>query len=306
MCKAIFTTVFIQFFMLALSAQTEAERNAIKQFCGCYEVEFEYAETFAREEEYQLKKPYTAEALELLLLDEETPGKLVIQNILVMGDTFFIKHWRQDWRYQPTTSFVFTGKKQWATTQLDPAKVKGRWSQEIFEVDDTPRYAGVAAWHFDDGKASWSNTCDAPLPRREYTTREDYHILRRQNRLAFEEWGWMHEQDNQKIALDSTGGRHVIVEEKGHNAYRRTDPARCEAAKKWWEGQRWFWTQARTVWDEFLTTAGTSFTVQKMVGSDLLYDDMQRLSKQKYVDEKAARAAIQTVLAKYRSVAPAK
>jgi hypothetical protein len=163
----------------------------------------------------------------------------------------------------------------------------------------------LAAWHFDDGMASWASSCNAPLPRREYTTREDYQILWRNNRLVLEDWGWQHEQDNQKVAFDSTGGKFVIVEEKGHNTYRRADPARCEAAKKWWEGQRWFWAQVRTVWAGFLGTPGTSFTVQKMVGTDLLYDDMQRLSQQKFVDEKAARTAIKQVLDKYRTVTPA-
>ena len=101
---------------IVLSAQTEAERQAIKQFCGCFEVNFDYAVTFNHTEGYQLAKPYHAGAIEYLVLEEETPTKLVMQNILVINDTFFIKHWCQDWEFQPAQTFDFQGNKNWSTT----------------------------------------------------------------------------------------------------------------------------------------------------------------------------------------------
>ncbi|MBI1226367.1 MAG: hypothetical protein GC192_14130 [Bacteroidetes bacterium] len=302
--RRLISTLSFLAIVIALTAQTEAERQAIKQFCGCFEVSFEYTETFPRYEDYHLAAPYKANAIEYMVLDEEIPNKLVIQNILVINDTFFIKHWRQDWEYQPTNTFEFEGNKRWTTANTSPREVQGRWSQEVYEVDDSPRYSAVATWNFNDGKKVWESTADAPLPRREYTKRSDYQILRRHNRLILDEEGWVHEQDNQKIAIDSANQQHIIVEEKGWNTYHRIDPKRCQAAAEFWNERRWFWSQVRAVWNNLLVKPG-SYTLEKMRGSDFLSDELEKLSTQKFKDETAAREAIQKVIDKYRQFSEA-
>src|SRR5690606_28469620 len=155
------------------------------------EVEFKYTETFSNENDYELHEPYYADALELVMLEEETPEKLVLQHVLVINDTFFIKHWRQDWEYQPDQLFSFHGNATWESTRLHPGSTSGQWSQEVYEVNDSPRYAGTATWFLADGKKVWESTSDAPLPRREYTKRSDYQIMRRTNGLFIEDWGWV-------------------------------------------------------------------------------------------------------------------
>ena len=70
--------------------------------------------------------------------------------------------------------------------------------------------AGTAWVHFDD-KSYWENITDAPLPRREYTKRDDYNLMRRGNRHEIVHDGWIHEQDNLKIIRNNTD--FVLAEE---------------------------------------------------------------------------------------------
>src|SRR5690606_36837642 len=116
---------------------------------------------------------------------------------------------------------------------------------------DAPRYQGVGEWVNLDGQTFWQNTIDAPLPRREYTTRHDYHVLRRTNRIILGEGGWIHEQDNRKL-IRKDGADKLLVEEKGFNTYERTDDAKCKVALAFWLKHEAFWATVRTAWDKVL------------------------------------------------------
>ena len=96
------------------------------------------------------------------------------------------------------------------------------------------RYQGASEWIRTDGKTFWQNTSDAPLPRSEYSVRNDYNILKRTNRLTLTDFGWVHEQDNQKI-IRHQGSDKLLAEEKGVNSYKKTDESKCAAAKAYWE-----------------------------------------------------------------------
>lgn len=275
--------------------QTENAKNAIKQFCGCFEVTFEYVETFPRKSGYQLAKPYQAKVIEHVILEEETPEKLVLQHMLVINEAMIIKHWRQDWEFEPEQSFDFAGNQSWEVIRAKDTHVNGQWVQKVFEVNDSPRYAGGATWIFADRKRTWENTTDAPLPRREYSTRNDYQILRRTNRLIIEDWGWIHEQDNEKIVL-SDSGREVLVEEKGRNVYRRIEESQCSKARLQWESQRVFWNQVRSTWDELLRQPG-AFTMQDQHGGKSYDEALKELMKQTQsgtvIDKRTLKALLQ-------------
>ena len=65
--------------------------------CGCFDVQFEYAETFARDTAYHpVLKPYKARAVEYVTVAEESADNIVLQHLLVVNDAMVIKHWRQD------------------------------------------------------------------------------------------------------------------------------------------------------------------------------------------------------------------
>jgi len=229
----------------------KADVQAIKGQCGCQAVTFKYAETFSPNPEYKFKDRKELGGLEWVFVDEETPTKLVLMHLLVINDSTVIKHWREDWSYENTALLAYQQGKTWKATLKTKPEVKGQWTQKVFEVDDSPRYEGTATWVHADGRHVWENTTDAPLPRREYTTRSDYNVLRRTNRIVVSETGYLHDQDNAKV-LRNDEGDQVIAYEKGINDYRRVPAAACQTAQTWWTKNRAFWVNVRTVWNELI------------------------------------------------------
>src|SRR5690606_29547271 len=141
--------------------------------------------------------------------------KMALQHLLVIRDTMVIKHWREEWVYQSPVLHEFQGNKVWKRKTLPTADVAGTWTQTVWEVNDEPRYQGVSRWITNDGKTYWESTADAPLPRREYSVRNDYNILRRHNRIVLTPGGYQHEQDNDKIIRAEDGSDQLLAQEKG-------------------------------------------------------------------------------------------
>lgn len=196
---------------IVLNAQTKKEKDiaSIKSMCGCYEVSFNFAETFGYSKDKDYKPSEVMQTKPLLewvkLLDESTDDKIQLQHLLIVNTpkkTELVKHWRQDWLYENTDLYVYDGLydgvHEWKFVQKSPSEVKGQWTQKVYEVDDSPRYEGTATWVHVDGKNYWENSTDAPLPRREYTKRSDYNVTQRQNRHEIVENGWIHDQNNAK------------------------------------------------------------------------------------------------------------
>jgi hypothetical protein len=241
-------------FLLLLSpsllfAQKKEEIAAINSLCGCFEIEFMYSETFAADSAYKLSAPYHERALEWVTAEEASGGKFVFQHLLAINDKMVIKHWREDWEYQKDNRLSFTNAGEWKKVKATPEQVKGQWTQSVWEVDDAPRYFGSSAWIQNDGKYYWENTADAPLPRREYTKRSDYNILRRGNRIVISDTGWTHEQDNLKVLREAGKKDQVLAQEKGFNIYKKVADSRCAVAKAWWNDHKAFWNSVRKSWD---------------------------------------------------------
>ena len=238
--------------VLSATAQNKQDIEAIKSLCGCFEVTFKYAETFATDKNYQLKDKYTAKGLEWAGLVEGSDKKFVIQHILVVDDSMIVKHWREDWTYQTTDLLMFNQNMQWKKVKLPSAQVAGQWTQSVWEVDDAPRYQGTALWIHQNGQHFWKNATDAPLPRREYTKRSDYNVLNRGNTISITNDGWVHEQDNSKIVRKDGQADQTLVLEKGYNIYKKVDDNKCFAAKDWWTKNVAYWNKVRTNWDEII------------------------------------------------------
>lgn len=252
MMRGILTLAMALFVTNGLFAQLESGKKNIKSLCGCYEVKFKYAETFSPDPNYKYReRDDMSEALELIIPIEESENKIVLQHLLLVTDSMVIKHWREDWTYENPELWKYEGDHKWKRTALDASAVKGKWTQSVWEVSDAPRYQGVGEWVNLDGQTFWQNTTDAPLPRREYTTRHDYNVLRRTNRIILGEGGWIHEQDNRKL-IRKDGADKLLVEEKGFNTYERTDDAKCKVALAFWQKHETFWATVRTAWDKVL------------------------------------------------------
>ncbi|CCH51240.1 hypothetical protein BN8_00156 [Fibrisoma limi BUZ 3] len=292
-------TLYSHFSQAQLSPPAQ-DLAAIKGQCGCHDVDFVYAETFAPEKTYTFKDRYRAKGTEWVFVDEERPGKIVIQHLLVVGDTMVIKHWREDWLFENTSLLKFDQNATWKRVSLPPTQAKGQWTQKVFEVDDSPRYEGSATWIHADGRHFWENTADAPLPRREYTKRSDYNVLRRTNHHEITADGYVHEQDNDKI-IRSEAGDQLLVSEKGLNTYKRTDEAKCRVAKEWWQKNRAYWADVRAVWDEVLAnrpTVGIRGQVKgNVLGREL--DELATASLKTNYNSAASRQLIRQTIEKY-------
>lgn len=251
---AIITLITLTFSLFG-NAQSKKKQDAeaIKKMCGCYEVTFNFAETFNYSDDslYKPSKTKVDKALEWAQLVENDNNKISIQHLLQVGDPskpHIVKHWRQDWLFQNTNFYTFNGDNTWNYVSKPKQDVKGQWTQKVYQVDDSPRYEGSATWVHVDGKSYWENTTNAPLPRREYTKRSDYNITVRGNRHQITDYGWVHDQDNSKVIREKGKEDVVLAKEKGYNTYAKVDDNRCKAAQDWWQKHHEKWAFVRTKW----------------------------------------------------------
>jgi hypothetical protein len=264
---------------LSLSAQTPKDKQNVDKLCGCFEVEFKYAETFSPDKNYKFHdREEISGGTEYVFPVEVSDKKIVMQHLLVVTDSMIIKHWREDWTYENPVVWKYKGDKRWVKEKVDPAQVKGKWTQAVWEVSDAPRYQGSSEWVQMDNQTFWQNTVDAPLPRREYSVRNDYNVLRRGNRLVITADGYIHQQDNQKI-IRKDGKDQLLVEEKGLNTYKRIDESQCAAAKAYWEKNKDYWTKVRKTWEDYVNTHST-VELKTQVGGKVLHDHLFEMAKQ--------------------------
>ena len=250
------------------------DKQSIKSMCGCFEIEFNFAETFvfSEKEDYQKSKIYKTKALEWgqLILDEK--NKISIQHLLIVGSKQFpsiVKHWRQDWIFQNTDLYLYDKNDKWSYITLDKKDVKGQWTQKVYQVDDSPRYEGSASWIHQDGKSYWENTTPAPLPRREFSKRSDYNVTMRGNRHEITRTGWIHDQDNKKIQKQDDS-QFVLAHEKGYSTYTRVPDSECKAAVEWWDKNGSKWKMVRDKWD-IIYSSNKDLTLKPTVDDKKLY-----------------------------------
>ncbi|PKV49246.1 hypothetical protein ATE84_1266 [Aquimarina sp. MAR_2010_214] len=251
-----FSSLLLLAFVFTTNAQSKKvqDKNAIKKMCGCYEVTFNFAETFqySKDSLYKPSKTKVASALEWAQLIEDDKNKVSIQHLLQVGDPskpHIVKHWRQDWIYQNTNFYMFNGNNSWNYESKSASEVKGQWTQKVYQVDDSPRYEGSATWVHVDGKSFWENRTDAPLPRREYTKRSDYNVTVRGNRHEITKNGWVHDQNNDKVIREAGKADVILAKEKGYNTYVKVDDSKCKAAANWWKENNQKWALVRNKWE---------------------------------------------------------
>ena len=235
-----------------VAADFEADRKAILAMAGNYEVEFDFMETVSFMPGYELKERYRTGATEVVRVIEDRGTYIALQHILVAthnDQSFPIKHWRQDWEYQPETVLTYIGKNAWQSEPVAEADRIGAWSQVVYQVDDAPRYGAVARWQHEAGLSTWEPASAwRPLPRREATKRDDYDIMAGVNRHVITAWGWVHEQDNSKLI--SGENPKLLAREVGINSYRRMDEFPVEVAEAYWADTKDYWTEVRAIWDD--------------------------------------------------------
>lgn len=274
-----FILMFMASALMSFGAYSQSKKkkdiSSIKSMCGCFEVTFNFAETFNYVEDslYKPSKNKISYGLEWAQLVVDEKDKISIQHLLQVGPAetpYIVKHWRQDWLYENQNFYMYNGDNEWTFKQSSKKAVDGQWTQKVYQVDDSPRYEGSGTWVHVDGKSYWENTTTAPLPRREYTKRSDYNITMRGNRHEITKSGWIHDQDNQKIVREKGKEDVIIADEKGYNTYKKVEDSRCQGAIDWWKEHHNKWANVRAKWDD-IYSRNKDLNLHKKVDNKVLF-----------------------------------
>ena len=271
----ILSLTFTMTISVKAQSKEKQDQKAIKEMCGCFEVTFNFAETFQYSQDslYKPSKTKRDKGLEWAQLVEDYEKKISIQHLLQVGNPsnpHIVKHWRQDWLYENTDFYMYDGNNAWNYEKKDQSEVKGQWTQKVYQVDDSPRYEGSATWVHVDGKSYWENTTDAPLPRREYTKRSDYNITIRGNRHEITKDGWVHDQNNDKVIREEGKDDVLLAKEKGYNTYVKVDDSKCKAAADWWAKHQEKWSLVRKKWNT-IYSKNKNLALETKVDNKALY-----------------------------------
>ena len=274
--------VLVGFSTKSQDLKKQQDIKAIKSICGCYEVKFNFIETFNYAKDstkYIPSKVKNDNGLEWIELVEDQPNKIVLQHLLITGQTeeSIVKHWREDWLFENRDLYSYFKDRTWNHIKLSAKEVKGQWTQKVYQVDDSPRYEGSSSWVHVDGTNYWKNTTDAPLPRREFTKRNDYNVLKRRNIHEITKFGWIHEQDNDKIIRDEKGNDVLLAQEKGIDIYTKVEDGKCKLAQDFWEKNYTIWKKVRDKW-EIVFDKNKSLSLEKLVDNQPLFIKLFALS----------------------------
>ncbi len=264
----------------AAEASSQARDHAsILAMAGTYKVTFDMRETAAFVAGYTLLPANVSGGHEVVRAVVDTPDHVVLQHILVVetgeAKPVVVKHWRQDWTWQPKDVLVYSAPGVWTLAPVAEADRKGAWSQTVWQTDDSPRYGAVGRWRYDDGVARWTSAeTRRPLARRDATRSPPYDHYIGTNRHALTPTGWVHEQDNAKIGAKD--GRSVtFAHEILLNSYVSATNFPIAAADGYWAKTKGYWATVRADWDRAIA-AGKGVKVREeadngtMIGHELM------------------------------------
>ncbi len=261
----------------------EKDRQSILAMAGNFKVVFRFEEPFALTADYTPKARYEEHAIEMVKVLQDSGDVIVLQHILMPEDSNrIVKHWKQTWRYEDRDVYSFKGNDTWKLEQISEGQAKGAWTQEVSQVDDSPRYEASAKWVHEHNLSFWqAPPTRRPLPRRDATTRKDYDVLMTVNRHTITPKGWIHEQDSYK--QDSKTGT-VLCREIGLNSYDRDDSADVTRAEKYWDETSENWAMISKKWDEAMARDG-EVVLRSEVDGKRLYEVMFELAKKENATE---------------------
>jgi hypothetical protein len=287
-------------------ADVERDRRAILAMAGPYRVSFDFLEVVRYDPRLKPDAPYQSWGTEYVFVAEDRPDFIALQHILVqrvqmdggkLSEPIVVRHWRQEWRYQPESMLVYEGAETWATRSVPAEARRGAWSQTVLQVDDSPRYASVGRWQHAGGASTWiSDQTWRPLPRREFSVRSDYQVLVGTNRHTITPDGWLQEENNLKLVLAEA--RH-LAREYGVARYQRVKDYDFGAGQRYYERTEPFWAEVRAAWREIQARA-PRFSLRARVDQAQLFlpffEYAAKLDDGAPFDREAARAFIRRTL----------
>lgn len=276
----------------------ERDRRAILAMQGEHRVTFHFEETVALAPGYERTKSKDSGAQELVLVVENQPDHIVMQHILVTASGHVIKHWRQDWTHQAATRLEFVSDQTWRNTQV--LADKGAWTQCVFEVSDAPRYCGTGNWNHRYGVSTWtSDRTWRPLPRREYTTRDDYNALNVENRHTVTPTGWTHEQDNTKTVRNGERTERTLTREFGFNNYRSIKGFDFGPGYEYWAKTAPFWALVRAAWAERIERNDGIALATEVDGMPIIMRTFELADQVDQLDAEAQRREIEILFGEW-------
>ncbi|MEM9081913.1 MAG: DUF6607 family protein [Verrucomicrobiota bacterium] len=253
-------------------SKKERDRRAILALAGDYRVSFDFIETASSAESYEPRRPYFSWATERAMVIAEEEDFISLQHILVMefvgedGEVqgpFVMKHWRQDWRFEDEVMWEFQGDRAWKKREL--RKSKGMWTQAVFQVDDSPRYETVGRWSHEGGMSIFrSRDFWRPLPRREFSVRDDYNVLAGRHEVTVTPTGWLHTQNNRKLLVEDGKVQATLATELGAVRYEQIATPSLAKAEGYWKATEDFWGAVRGTWSS-LEAGGDEFALEGKV-----------------------------------------
>lgn len=241
------------------AADFEQDRKDILAMAGNYKVRFDMQEATRWDGSYTPLPPKVSGGNEIVRVIEDTGRKIVLQHMLVMeheGKMHVIKHWRQDWTYEPEKLLVYADRNLWKWEALPVNLRTGRWSQTVWQVDDSPRYGGWGEFETIGGVRRWrSNWTWRPLARRDAVRSPVYDRYLSINRHQNTPDGWIHWQDNMKMG-QKDGKQVPIVQEYVLNSYTKSDAYDPKPGDDYWAKTKDFWSAVRAEWDQIAETKG--------------------------------------------------
>lgn len=243
-------------------APPERDRRAIRAMAGTYRVTFDFLEITPFTAQDKRQAPYQSWGTEKVYVDSDDGKSISLVHILEMrviqqdgsiSEPMVTKHWRQDWKYEPADIVEYQGLDRWQRRKLATAEAKGAWSQAVYQVDESPRYSGVGRWQHSSSFSTWiSGDTWRPLPRREWSVRDDYQALVGTNRHTVTANGWVQEENNLKTVLtearEISAAQPYVAREYGVARYERILDADFAAADRYYGRTKAFWNEVRDQW----------------------------------------------------------
>ena len=100
---------------VATAQNTIPGKPNVDKLCGCFDVEFKYAETFSPEKNYKFHdREEISGGTELIIPVEVSDKKIVLQHLLIITDSMIIKHWREQLqREHMVQEKIFQRYREW-------------------------------------------------------------------------------------------------------------------------------------------------------------------------------------------------
>lgn len=289
----------------------ERDRRAILAMAGDYRTSFDFIETIGLVPGYEPARPYQSWGTERVYVVADEPDFVSLQHILVtrirqaddsLSEPFVVKHWRQDWRYEDRELHAFSGPTRWQHERLGKGEAAGRWTQTVYQVDDSPRYEAMGRWVHEGDHSYWqSDRRRRPLPRREFSVRDDYQALLGTHRITITPTGWVQEEDALKLVLDAQHEPHPdtphLAREAGLSRYERIQDYDFSPGDTYWERTGPFWSEVRDYWDEVYAQQ-QAFTLEKSIDGRPLFMHLFELAESHADDPAASRKALAALMAR--------